>query len=494
MKKINQIFIAFIVMLISVNAQCPGEYYAFYMAPLSPFVDSLLNKVELSFINESTLPNQEIYIKYRRKHPLGPFSDRIDVKFTALKEQVDVSIDNLDHGKLYELFVCGIFIGDFKDASELLEINMDFEFQKNRLYRLPFVDSDPNSFFPNPSVIGVPRLINLEGLIQEDGNTAIQYFVEDSPRYFFGNILNPIRNKIPFRVQMDLYSKPNCIFNLELRVKCNGYGAPAVIEDIFPANIQKEQWVTSTVDVNFDDVVPWYIWDSIFGYPQFVFYAYTNNLPGDDNYLDNIKIQAIGDRKEICFGESAEIYGALVQDEGIYVDTVLGSSGSIDSLVYTTLIHHPPLFIDRIANGHLRGTGDWLEYRWYDCSTQQLVGMEKDFYPFENGSYYLITSDDICSDTTACMGLNNLSIVESDVDIVQIYPNPVEDNLLIIAEENTISQCLIFDCYGRILMEIRDGEEEKGLSVDCSALPTGSYFIDVTLSNETHLVKKFSKL
>lgn len=460
--------------------QCPGEYYLFYSTPINSLDSANWNKVDLSFFNQSDKAKYSIEFRYRSKEPNSELSERYQVYFTELNQQVDFTLDGLDHNQKYELFVCDKFIGEFQDARELLEIYEDFEYQKNRLYYVPFYAV--NAFYYNNN--GGWDYNKLSGLTKENGNTSLKFPIyKDHSIPIQSMDFLAARKNIPFKISLNFLINSYILLG---HVGVGEHGKAYYVSAQFENGTIEDQWGLLYSNITNEDysIQPFDGNDNIH-LPIWLFSNPVSQIYPAEHYLDNIKIQVDGDRIEICSGDQVNIYGQMQSKEGIYLDTIYNSSGLLDSIIYTTLMHHPPLFIDRISNDHFRSTGEWLNYNWYDCSSNSLIGSGKDFYPSNNGSFYLVTYDDVnCTDTTECIGLNNLSTNEIGNGLIEIYPNPVDDLLTITLDQVSVQRIKLFDMWGRKLLSLEGQSGKEQYIIDMTAFPDGVYFIEILSDNQ----------
>lgn len=74
-----------------------------------------------------------------------------------------------------------------------------------------------------------------------------------------------------------------------------------------------------------------------------------------------------------------------------------------------------------------------LSYQWINCTTQQAVAgaTQQAFTPNTNGSYAVVLSDGVCSDTSFCYLVNILGISSTDAQLFSISPNPASNRITI---------------------------------------------------------------
>ena len=78
--------------------------------------------------------------------------------------------------------------------------------------------------------------------------------------------------------------------------------------------------------------------------------------------------------------------------------------------------------------------------------------------------------------------------LESNIQGLEIYPNPVKQ-LMTIKSEKTISHILIQNMLGEVVMKEMEAKE----TIDLSHLPIGMYLVVVRFDDQTQAIKKFVK-
>ncbi len=462
-------------------AQCPGEYLLFYNTPpKGSLYEIQQNRINLTFINQSQNPTYNIYFYYQAKGTDSKPSDIYNVNFIELNQQIHIELDDLLDDVKYDLFVCDKFVGEFQDARELLEITIDYEFQRNRLYHTVVSNSwvfEENNLFPTYGDLSISSKYNLNQLVQEEDNNYQKVYIEYGNTAFYFYSLKALREKIPLVFSADILRSENSFFSTSLDAGNLGrspfwssynsfYETPDIGTWYKHERLLSKGESTGQYPFYFpdEDTYLLFLWQGLWGSP----------ISGDFNFIDNIEIRALGDRKEICAETSISIYGKPQSEEGIYSDTILNSVGLLDSVIYTTLIQHPPLFIDRISNNHYRATGYWQDYSWLDCSTGTVLGTDRDFYPEENSSFYLKVNDTNCEEETSCEELNNLSLIEENKEF-NIYPNPSSG--LVNVDGQGMYGYEVIDTWGRVILSDVFRNQKSFVQIDLSKKSKGVYYI-----------------
>ncbi|MFT6923493.1 MAG: flagellar capping protein FliD [Crocinitomicaceae bacterium] len=91
-------------------------------------------------------------------------------------------------------------------------------------------------------------------------------------------------------------------------------------------------------------------------------------------------------------------------------------------------------------------------YQWIDCSdNSEIIGeTNQSFTATSNGDYAVIVTENGCSDTSACVVIDNVGITENDIfKNVLVYPNPINGIIHLDLGSLTDVQVSIFTIRGR---------------------------------------------
>lgn len=146
-------------------------------------------------------------------------------------------------------------------------------------------------------------------------------------------------------------------------------------------------------------------------------------------------------------------YTASTTSAYLYFSTVNGC----DSVVYLDLtINGVDDTSISVSGATITANSDSATYQWLDCDNGYAViagETSKSFTPAVNGDYAVQLSQDGCVDTSACVNINNVSIVERNFGKgLTLYPNPNNGSFMVTWEEpmNEV-QIEIIDVQGRVL-------------------------------------------
>ncbi len=489
MRGLKNIFVVLFLLIAQVGfAQCDAkDYYAFYYTPNYTEDVEQWERVKLSFVNGGTTSVWELDVEYGEQGFVPGIGEGAvsTVQFDGLNSKQDILIHSgIVHGKIYDLYVCGELIGVFQDAHPLIELDFDLAIRKNRLYFVPFrSQSEDLQIYPDftPNYIRISALLAAE----TTGVMNAQFLTNSSA---FTHELVMFHEQIEMDIQMNI--KPG---------QDHGYVSimPIYRTESDPwvllhSQYRLFQYTDSEIGVwNMENWTCQILENSSLG-GWFDLRFVDNSVFGStdtSSYLNKISISAKGNRKETCSGVWTNVYGQMVNKEGIYSDTISDLMGE-DSLIYTTLKFHPPLFIDKITNTHFRATGSWDSYQWYNCNNDLLVGSGKDFYPEDSGDYYVVVTDDNCTEVSACIFIDKtIGVSELINGEISFFPNPAKEYLYISLEETPSSAVIVRDFAGRKLYE-KFNEGNSLVALNVSGYPRGVYFLELHTENGNVLSTK----
>jgi hypothetical protein len=187
------------------------------------------------------------------------------------------------------------------------------------------------------------------------------------------------------------------------------------------------------------------------------------------------------------------INGITYTSSGFYGDTSQTINGC-DSLNFLDLtIETLDLMVSQITPGNLEVSETGANYQWFDCATNLPIQGEtsQTFTANQNGSYQVLVSTANCSDTSICIEVSTLNLIDfAWMTEWTIYPNPSSSTIEIQGIEQfensfTIS---ILDSQGKLINSF----SEKSNSIDISNLDNGIYFLQIE-TVKGKMTKRFIK-
>lgn len=124
-------------------------------------------------------------------------------------------------------------------------------------------------------------------------------------------------------------------------------------------------------------------------------------------------------------------------------------------------------------------------YQWINCSNGQAIqgATNADFTPVSNGNYAVILTSNGCVDTSDCVAISTIGLIETTTEIASIYPNPTNGLVTIISSNS--GKYVITDIVGHVLKVI-ELEQSIETTVDLGALPNGVYWLRSSEHNLTN--------
>ena len=120
-------------------------------------------------------------------------------------------------------------------------------------------------------------------------------------------------------------------------------------------------------------------------------------------------------------------------------------------------------------------------YQWFDCESGMIISGETDssFIPTITGEYGVIVTDTAsgCKDTSVCTQITITDIYEHGLGSLNIYPNPVQQNLVLeLSDFDGQTTIFIYDLQGRlVLTESTVVHAGTQVRLNLSELPAGQY-------------------
>lgn len=189
------------------------------------------------------------------------------------------------------------------------------------------------------------------------------------------------------------------------------------------------------------------------------------------------------------------------EDEGDEGDEG-GEENPTDTIVPVTIATPDTLIVEALSSSSIKLTWAAVEgatsYNVYVKDTLATTATDTT-YTFENLDYnteycfaVAAVKDTLESAKTenVCKKTLGESIVELSAS-VNIYPNPVQDELFLATELN-VKSISVYDIYGRQAMSHQVNESTSQQVVNVAELNTGIYFVKV-VTNEGEIVKRFVK-
>lgn len=166
---------------------------------------------------------------------------------------------------------------------------------------------------------------------------------------------------------------------------------------------------------------------------------------------------------------------------GVYTQTLTNAVGCDSVITLTLTIDTPPVITTSTTGATITSNQNGATYQWLNCSTGlPIAGAgNQSFTASANGSYAVIVTNGSCSDTSNCVAINGIGILENSIGIVlDIYPNPT-NGMIQVKSSSDIKTVSITDAQGRTILH--ETVNQSLFQSDLSKQPNGIYFIRINL-------------
>ena len=176
-------------------------------------------------------------------------------------------------------------------------------------------------------------------------------------------------------------------------------------------------------------------------------------------------------------------YGTSNLCAGLY-NVIITDSNNCAS-VNNAIVNEPdPLLINiYISDSTLVATSGYNSYQWYSADGNIINGATNEtFTPNTVGEYYVVVNNGECEEISYSIDYNISNILEIENNL-QIYPNPTNGIITIIAEK--IKNISIYNILGNQLSKVeKNNFNTNSRNIDLSNLARGIYTIQIEQNNK----------
>ncbi len=184
--------------------------------------------------------------------------------------------------------------------------------------------------------------------------------------------------------------------------------------------------------------------------------------------------------------------GQIYNQTGIYLDTIPNSIGC-DSIITLnlTILPIPDNGVTQVGTT-LTANDSGATYQWLDCNNNltPLAGeINQSFTATINGSYAVQVSKAGCVDTSMCLIINNVSIIENNYEHeIILYPNPTNGKLIIDLGVPYAETNISISSANEGLIRILNFKNSRTMEINLYE-PEGIYFITITSNTQKAVFK-----
>lgn len=193
----------------------------------------------------------------------------------------------------------------------------------------------------------------------------------------------------------------------------------------------------------------------------------------------------------LCQGDSVLLGGVYVSSIGTYADTIFVPGGCDTILSVNVTVYPQTAAPNVITNGNILETTAGLSgYQWYQNGAPVAGGNGASLAVIADGDYHVVITD-----VNGCMvSSDTVNVVVSGIEdinwaqVVDIYPNPVEDQLTISVKGMTHVDVKIYNSIGQLVYTGTVSEATPNV-LDVSIWAAGMYHVKLTHNDQVHTTR-----
>lgn len=197
----------------------------------------------------------------------------------------------------------------------------------------------------------------------------------------------------------------------------------------------------------------------------------------------------------VCQGDSVLFNGVFYSQAGSYTQS-FPQSAACDSLVILNLFVRSINTSLLSSGANITAQQAGATYQWVNCATNTAIAgaTSQTYTATANGSYAVVVTINGCSDTSNCVPITGVGIMENNFDALgNIAPNPATNNirLTLWAEQKNVT-VEVCDVTGKIIYT-RYFESVTDATINTSEWLKGVYVLKLTSSSKT-VAKRIVKI
>ena len=145
-----------------------------------------------------------------------------------------------------------------------------------------------------------------------------------------------------------------------------------------------------------------------------------------------------------------------------------------------------------LSSNTIQANSSGASYMWLDCDDNYAVisgETNQSYTPTANGNYAVELTENGCVDTSACITITTIGIIENNFgQELLVYPNPTDGNFSIdLGATYTTVEILISDINGKLIRSEKYGQEQV-ISLSIKE-PNGVYLITITAGDKRAIIR-----
>ncbi len=160
-----------------------------------------------------------------------------------------------------------------------------------------------------------------------------------------------------------------------------------------------------------------------------------------------------------------------------YILMASGTNGCNATDSFTVSIQNDLDYTTNLVGSTINAIQNGANYQWLNCTSNTIIPgqISQSFSPTQTGSYAVIVSQGVCSDTSACTSFSNtgLSDIQNQNVSISIVPNPSNGEFEI--RSNRSGDYVLLNAFGQIVHMITFDNNQR--IIQCKGLSNGIYFL-----------------
>lgn len=230
---------------------------------------------------------------------------------------------------------------------------------------------------------------------------------------------------------------------------------------------------TNNIDFTYIDFTPEYLNGT---------FSFSTNCYACADQIYTVAVDACG---PYMFGDTLRTVSGTYFDEHTSVqgcDSIIALDLNIIDVDVTTTVVEPTITANAAG----------ASYRWLDCNDNDAViagETSQAFMAMANGSFAVEVTQDGCVDTSACVAIISVSVLESELDMqISVFPNPTNGNFSInLDKPYDLVTVKLQDVTGKVLETMQVNQTQRfNYSIDQA---NGMYLLSIVADGKTSVVR-----
>ncbi len=177
--------------------------------------------------------------------------------------------------------------------------------------------------------------------------------------------------------------------------------------------------------------------------------------------------------------ESSTFITSFLNDGSVVYCTATDEQGTVvdQSNEVVIDVQSYPIVSVTVTQNTLTAQPAGLSYQWIDCSTGQDIqgATSVSFSPAESGNYAVEVSANGCAATGECDDIIIVSIEPNERSVVNVFPNPFSNNIVLECDPNEINKVALIDVCGKVILQ--ENVTSQRVEITTSHVERGIYFL-----------------